>query len=135
MDMDTDDDADGVGSSEVPAVSDLSFEDSFFSVTAPLPVVAEVAGVESAEKELERYLLAPRSSSVEDCYALRPCGSRNFPRLAQMFLKYNVGVPSSASVERLFWQAGVSFSELRNGIGDSNLENEVLLRVNNQYWR
>ncbi|KAJ1518802.1 hypothetical protein ONE63_011590 [Megalurothrips usitatus] len=125
----------GVGSSVVPGpgVSELSFEDSFYGVTVPVPV-AEEAGVESAESELNRILVAPRTLTVEDCYAVRPCGTRKFPRLAQLFVKYNVALPSSATVERLFWVAGVSFADLRNMLGDNNLENEVLLRVNKKFW-
>lgn len=104
-------------------------------MTTPTPVVEQQPGVETAELELERYLLASPATTVEECYAVRTCGTRLFPRLAQMFLKYNVAVPSSASVERLFWQAGASFSELRNMLSDSNLECEVMLRVNKKYWK
>ncbi|KAK3918518.1 Myosin-binding protein C, cardiac-type [Frankliniella fusca] len=127
--------SEGDGSdTEVPVDAELSFEDSFYGVAVLPPVENTEEGEETAAQELERFLQTPRSVSVEDCFAIRPCGTRKFPRLAQMFLKYNVGVPSSASVERLFWQAGTSFSDLRNNLGDNSLEREVLLRVNKQYW-
>ena len=56
------------------------------------------------------------------------------PTLHRMFLKYNVAVPSSASVERLFSMAGDVFRRKRGKLSDKNFESQLLLRANKAFW-
>ena len=44
--------------------------------------------------------------------------------------KYNVGLPASAAVERLFSQSGLIFTDKRNGLTDQHFEMSVFLKVN-----
>lgn len=92
---------------------------------------------ESAVEEVTRYLQAPLlrpDEGVLACYAKDESGKRKFPRLAELFLKYNTDLPSSAPVERFFSHCGLSLSKLRSLLFDRTVESEILLQLNNDYW-
>ncbi|XP_034250170.1 uncharacterized protein LOC117650700 [Thrips palmi] len=112
---------------------EVSAEDAFFGITPVAP--ASPAALETPEQEVERFL-ATRipGQGVVSSFAKAPNGKRDFPRLAEMFLQLNTGLPSSASVERFFSECGRSFIALRNRLGDATLEIEVLLAMNWHYW-
>lgn len=56
-----------------------------------------------------------------------------FPRLCELFLKYNAAVPSSASVKRLFSIAGNVFQRKRRILTDENFEMQLLLKAHKPY--
>jgi len=117
---------------------DVTAEDDFFGFNSYRRTSSKPNDVmETAAEELERYLNSPFTdqTTVESCYALRSDGTREYPRLCRLFLKYNTALPSSGSLERLLSRAGHSFSSLRNQLGDTTLETELLLKVNSQFWQ
>lgn len=111
---------------------------AFFQFKFREPSTETLQHQETAEEEVDRYLTACKVRSpgqgVRHCFAKRPDGTREYPRLAELFLKYNTALPSSATVERMFSQAGLSFSHLRTMLNDCTLEKELLLKVNTKYW-
>lgn len=113
----------------------MSAEDSFFGLSFDRGAQDENSGIETAEQEVERYLSCSRRQTIESCYAKKPDGKREYPRLAQLFLEYNTALPSSAPVERFFSSAGRSFTDLRNQLGDDTLEQESLLWANKDFWK
>ena len=56
---------------------------------------------------------------------------RRYPRVSEVFKKYNVALPSSAAVERLFSVARMISTAKRNRLRPSLFENLLLQRVNN----
>jgi len=128
---------------EVEAVDDMEVEhaedDDFFGFTQDESASEPGLGVcrETPAAELDRYLTrVNRSWSLAKCFgkAAEAGGRREFPRLGELFLKFNTSLPSSASVERFFSLAGLSFTNLRNCLGDTTLEKEGLLCMNKEYW-
>nr|XP_020634101.1 uncharacterized protein LOC110070727 isoform X1 [Pogona vitticeps]XP_020634104.1 uncharacterized protein LOC110070727 isoform X1 [Pogona vitticeps] len=95
---------------------DDSDQDFFFDVTEPTRRSA-------AEEEISRYLKTPRrelsTSSLED-----------FPRILQIFLKYNTSVPSSAALESLFGPEGSVMTVENHSLSDEVFEQLVLLKQN-----
>jgi len=59
----------------------------------------------------------------KDLYCLN-----QFPHVKQLFLKYNVVLPSSATVERLFSFAGMINTPKRSNLSDKTFEKLVFLR-------
>jgi hypothetical protein len=55
---------------------------------------------------------------------------RKYPSVKRMYMRYNVTMPSSAPVERLFSYAGMVFTKKRNRLTDEHLEQYVLLKAN-----
>ena len=53
-----------------------------------------------------------------------------YPTLTKIFLKYNIGLPSSASVERLFSCGGLIFRPTRCNLSDTFFESLLFLKVN-----
>lgn len=115
------------------ATEEVTAEEAFFGLDPEPPESSRPRQDELPEEELERYLRSSRSWTVRDCFGLNK-GKREFPRLARLFLKYNTALPSSASVERFFSRCGLSFTALRNALGDRTLEAEVLLGMNRRFW-
>jgi hypothetical protein len=127
-----DQEEDDVSAAPVP---ELSAEDEFFGFR-PQPQHTVLAPGESPEEEVQRFLSRPsQTETVEECYAKDSNGNRRYPRLARLFLKYNTALPSSATVERLFWRAGHNLSDLRNRIADVTFQKEVLLKANSSFWK
>lgn len=73
------------------------------------------------QDKLSRYLL------VRGDYAL---SQENFEGLKKIFLKYNMAVPSSASVERLLNIANEVLTKKLVYLSDNNIEMQLLLSSN-----
>ena len=56
-----------------------------------------------------------------------------FKALLPLFVATNTGVPSSASVERLFSSAGRIFQPKRATLTDNNFENQLLCYLNKKW--
>ncbi|XP_034045365.1 uncharacterized protein LOC117527238 [Thalassophryne amazonica] len=59
---------------------------------------------------------------------------QDFPRVKQLFLKYNTTLPSTAPVQRLFSQKGNLVATQRNFLTDDYFERIQLLRYNSSLW-
>ena len=70
------------------------------------------------EPETKQYLDSPTTPTL-DSLAL-------FPKVRSLFAKNNTTLPSSASVERLFSNAGLILTPLRCRVSDKNFEAKVL---------
>jgi len=56
---------------------------------------------------------------------------KDFPKaLKRAFIKYNMSIPSSAHVERLFDAGGIIFDNLRGKMSDKNFEMALLFKFN-----
>ena len=53
----------------------------------------------------------------------------SYPRIRELFIKYNSAIPSSAAVERLFSQGSLVLTLKRNSLSDSLLEMLLLLKI------
>ncbi|KAJ7303274.1 hypothetical protein JRQ81_012213 [Phrynocephalus forsythii] len=93
-----------------------SDQDFFFDVVEPTRRSA-------AEEEISRYLKTPRRE-------LSPSSFEDFPRIRQIFLKYNTAVPSSAAVQCLFGLEGHIMTVERPSLSDEAFEQLVLLKQN-----
>merc|ERR1712117_196422 len=80
---------------------------------------------QTAEKYLDNYRSAP-TGEVSDL--------KSYPPLIPLFRKYNTPLASSASVERLFSQGGITFGKLRTKMTDKNFEKTTLLRSNKKLF-
>lgn len=58
----------------------------------------------------------------------------NFPSLKKLFIKFNVVLPTSASVERLFSAAGLILNCRRFKLSDDSFEQQLLLKLNRKYY-
>ncbi|KAG0423025.1 hypothetical protein HPB47_001173 [Ixodes persulcatus] len=80
-----------------------------------------------ASQELARYLSDTAGKEVT--------GILNYPSLHQLFLRYNVAVRSSASVERRFSIGGDVFQRKGGRLSDEKkFEGQLLLRANKPFW-
>lgn len=57
-----------------------------------------------------------------------------FPKIRKLFVQFNTGLPSSASVERLFNSAALILREKRNRLGDETFEILIKLKPNKSYY-
>ncbi|KAK4004264.1 hypothetical protein OUZ56_006006 [Daphnia magna] len=76
----------------------------------------------SSDDEIENYLNLCDSLDKLSFYRI----------IQQMYKRYNVTLPSSASVERLFSQGGLIFSPRRLNLTDIHFEMLLFLKVNNK---
>ncbi|KAK8789025.1 hypothetical protein V5799_021199 [Amblyomma americanum] len=79
----------------------------------------------SEDEELLRYILVPRTFVLSGL-------KENFPRVHQLFLKVNTGIPSSASVVRLFSVGADVFTKKRGKLSDDSFEMQLLLKFNSK---
>lgn len=97
----------------------IESEDDFFSYGSVKPAAQlQQRGVMD---EVRKYVEG--SGKSLDCL-------QDFPRVKQLFLKYNTTLPSAAPVQRLFSQKGNLVTSQRNFLTDDYFERIQLLRYN-----
>ncbi|KAL7378205.1 hypothetical protein ABVT39_010286 [Epinephelus coioides] len=100
-------------------LSTIESEDDFFSYGSVKPTIQiQQRGV---MEEVRKYLEGTGKSL--ECL-------QDFPRMKQLFLKYNTTLPSTAPVQRLFSQKGNLVTSQRNFLTDDYFERIQLLRYN-----
>ncbi|XP_074552718.1 uncharacterized protein zbedx isoform X1 [Halichoeres trimaculatus] len=101
--------------------SAIESEDDFFSYGPVKPAIQmQQRGV---MEEVQKYIEG-KGKSLE-CL-------QDFPRVKQLFLKYNTTLPSTAPVQRLFSQKGNLVTSQRNFLTDDYFERIQLLRYNSK---
>ncbi|XP_024128896.1 uncharacterized protein LOC112147011 [Oryzias melastigma] len=101
------------------SLSTIKSEDDFFSYgSAKTTVKIQQQGV---MEEVRKYVEGTGKSL--ECL-------QDFPRVKQLFLKYNTTLPSTAPVQRLFSQKGNLVTSQRNFLTDDYFERIQLLRYN-----
>lgn len=102
-------------------LSTIESEDDFFSYGSPKPAIQiQQRGV---MEEVRKYVEG--SGKSLECL-------QDFPRVKQLFLKYNTTLPSAAPVQRLFSQKGNLVTSQRNFLTDDYFERIQLLRYNSR---
>lgn len=100
-------------------LSTIESEDDFFSYGPVKPATQiQQRGV---MEEIRKYIEGTGKSL--ECL-------QDFPRVKQLFLKYNTTLPSTAPVQRLFSQKGNLVTSQRNFLTDDYFERIQLLRYN-----
>lgn len=100
-------------------LSTIESEDDFFSYgSAKTTTQIQRRGV---MEEIRKYVEGTGKSL--ECL-------QDFPRVKQLFLKYNTTLPSTAPVQRLFGQKGNLVTSQRNFLTDDYFERVQLLRYN-----
>ncbi|XP_061702033.1 uncharacterized protein zgc:161969 [Syngnathoides biaculeatus] len=100
-------------------VSTIKTEDDFFSYGSPkLTAHIQERGV---TEEIRKYVEGTGKSL--ECL-------QDFPRVKQLFLKYNTTLPSTAPIQRLFREKGNLATSQRNFLTDDYFERIQLLRYN-----
>ncbi|XP_061556179.1 uncharacterized protein zgc:161969 isoform X2 [Phycodurus eques] len=100
-------------------VSTIETEDDFFSYgSAKLTAHVQERGV---TEEIRKYVEGTGKSL--ECL-------QDFPRVKQLFLKYNTTLPSTAPIQRLFREKGNLATSQRNFLTDDYFERLQLLRYN-----
>lgn len=100
-------------------LSTIKSEDDFFSYGPVKPAIQiQQRGV---MEEIRKYVEGTGKSL--ECL-------QDFPRVKQLFLKYNTTLPSTAPVQRLFSQKGNLVTSQRNFLTDDYFERIQLLRYN-----
>ncbi|XP_061477277.1 uncharacterized protein LOC133381813 [Rhineura floridana] len=94
-----------------------ALEDAFFNIQPQ----GKKSAVDTAEEEFLRYLRSP-SRELSSLHG--------FPHVLRCFLQHNTGVPSSATVERLFGPSVKVMTVKRRSLSDVLFEHLVLLRLN-----
>ncbi|XP_033945008.1 uncharacterized protein zbedx [Pseudochaenichthys georgianus] len=97
----------------------IETEDDFFSYGSVKPAIQiQQRGV---MEEIRKYVEGTGKSL--ECL-------QDFPRMKQLFLKYNTTLPSTAPIQRLFSQKGNLVTSQRNFLTDDYFERIQLLRYN-----
>ncbi|KAK2185108.1 hypothetical protein NP493_246g02106 [Ridgeia piscesae] len=74
--------------------------------------------------QLDEYLL---NRSTETAAVMA------WPLIKELFIRTNTPLPASAACKRLFSAAGHIFTPLRARIGDKNVENQLVLKLNKNF--
>ena len=97
----------------------------FFAVSplfsAPPSIFFAFSPLQSRADVMSSYLRGTK----QDLLSLK-----EIPPMEEIFRRYNVLLPSSAPVERLFSQAGIILRPHRRRLGDKRFENLLLLKMN-----
>ena len=81
-----------------------------------------------ATDHLDQYLAAGRVGHHIHLSSLNA-----WPQLKSLFVELNTPLAASAACERLFSVAGLIFTPRRACLGDTNFENQLLLRLNKAF--
>lgn len=81
--------------------------------------------VESTQEELYRFLKS-NNCSVNML--------NDYTTIKKLFIKYNTGLPSSASVERMFSVGGSIMTPERGRLKDDMFEYQMLLKINKNFY-
>lgn len=83
----------------------------------------ETAKNESKEEELHRFLNS-KNCNIEML--------NDYPKIKHLFIEYNISLPSSAFVERMFSVGGAVLTSQRGHMCDETIE-QVLLKINKEF--
>ena len=83
----------------------------------------EMCSTTDVESEVMEFL---RSAKSLECFD-------KFPKVKQLFMKFNTTIPSSAPVERLFSLGNLVFNPRRNRLGDGKFQQLLLMRYNKDF--
>ena len=83
----------------------------------------ETCTTTDVEREVMEFLRSAKSLECLD----------KFPKVKQLFLKFNTTIPSSAPVERLFSLGNVVFNPRRNRLSDDKFQQLLLMRYNKDF--
>jgi len=110
----------GIRSNEnSPSDNNMDDNDDFF-------VFKQQTYDNSAQDELHQFLNSTgTNTNIETLNA--------YPKIKELFIKYNTALPSSASVERLFSVSGLILTPQRSRLHDDTIEHQLLLKVNKAY--
>ncbi|KAI9553820.1 hypothetical protein GHT06_019089 [Daphnia sinensis] len=118
-------------------VSDSSSDETSSSKSGPSPEKR----TKSPEKNFFSKLVnknAKKQSFHEVDMFLKYCSDlkqlNDYPIIKQIYRRYNVALPSSASVERLFSQGGLIYMPKRLNLSDKHFEMLLFLKVNNKQY-
>ncbi|XP_059353657.1 uncharacterized protein LOC132088593 [Daphnia carinata] len=114
--------------------SDDSSDGTSFSISDPSPEKKQRRAKDLCASITKRNEKSKVIDKVETF--LKMCGNLddlpNYPTIMKMYKRYNVTLPSSAAVERLFSQAGLIFTAKRYQLTDKHFEMLLFLKINNQ---
>ncbi|XP_028311290.1 uncharacterized protein zbedx [Gouania willdenowi] len=101
----------------------LSIEDDFFSY----------GSVKPTDQMQQRGVMEEITKYVEGTGKSLEC-LQDYPRVKQLFLKYNTTLPSTAPIQRFFSQKGNLVTTQRNSLTDDYFERILLLRYNSSIF-
>lgn len=93
----------------------------------------------SDEEDFFTTMKARRSEGSGELEGYLACASENmdllnsFPNIKQLSLKLNTGLPASAACKHLFSTAGLLFTAKRARISATNIENQLLVKLNKNF--
>lgn len=101
--------------------------------------VDQVGQLSSDEEDFFSLMKSRRSQGTGELDGYLSCISNkmdllnSFPRIKNLSLKLNTGLPASAACERLFSCAGLLFTAKRARMNSANFENQLLLKLNRKF--
>lgn len=131
-------------SETISSISNSESDDDFYEMLKQLNNEKEADSVSNTEaynlftstpleqiqfhSKIDIEVLQFLEDKSKDLYCLN-----QFPHVKQLFLKYNVVLPSFAAVERLFSFAGMINTPKRSNLSDKTFEKLVFLKGNQQF--
>ncbi|KAL7307838.1 hypothetical protein TKK_0000158 [Trichogramma kaykai] len=97
----------------------------FFGKSSEPSALDKMIAVKTGSNELLCFLAEPVSDCLSDL--------NNFPKLRELFMKYNTILPSSAPVERLFSYAILLNMPKYNRLSDEQFEKRVVYKIQKNY--